>query len=91
MAPAHLADLPSSHRFWQDHDEFRKLALQPGVRDRNFDGTSEQVLTPNKILTLALNELAAANRMGFFWHLPSRNSTSHEEFEPPSRKPAGAG
>ncbi|KAL1599733.1 hypothetical protein SLS60_007537 [Paraconiothyrium brasiliense] len=84
-----LGDLPVAPRyFWADLGAFLRLAFDPGIYDRNFDGTNNQRLTPNRVLTLALNELSAYFRRGWFWHLPNRNSSSHEKSEPASRRPS---
>ncbi|PVI01120.1 hypothetical protein DM02DRAFT_654776 [Periconia macrospinosa] len=88
-----LSDVPIGRRyFWTESNEaFNALAFDPGVFDRNFDGTLLQKLTPNKVLVLALNELAAHHGRGWFWHLPSRGSVSHEKTQPADRKPEGPG
>lgn len=75
---------PAPAYFWkQPLHEY----LNQEARDKTYDGTNSRKLPPNEIDALALNEVAAAKGQGFFLFLPSRNSWSHQTYEPKSRGP----
>jgi hypothetical protein len=78
MSPTKLAELPTTRRhFWKaSFAEFYDF-IKGGVVELNFD-SNDRRLPPNEIITLALNEITAEKSQGFFWHLPSRCSSSRE-------------
>lgn len=87
MAPPNLRELPQSERhFWQ-HSITDQLSLK--VFDQNAD-YFRRVLPENEVAVLALNEIAAERRRGYFLHLPSRSawaSLSDEDRTPAERSP----
>ena len=68
MPPVTLRELPKADRtFWQQ--EYAQQAAQ-AVFDQNADYI-RRALPRNEIDTLSLNEVAAHDRRGFYFHLPS--------------------
>lgn len=84
-----LRDLPISARyFWRDTvEEF----VQQEVLDRFYDDANPRPLPANEVLVLALNEIAAERRYGFFFHLPNRMSWTRNNFNPKTRTPPKQG
>lgn len=81
-----LRNLPASERyFWKDSTAEQ---VKISVKDQNADYI-KRALPGNEITVLALNEIAATRRRGFFYHLPPRaalTSSADPARLPPGRK-----
>jgi len=76
--PLSLSNLSTSPRFFSKdrHEEFVSLS----VYENSFDSTNHRTLPINELDVLALNEIAASHKNGYFFHLPNRNSGSKVNF-----------
>ncbi|KAK3075574.1 hypothetical protein LTR53_001012 [Teratosphaeriaceae sp. CCFEE 6253] len=94
--PAHarapsLRAVPASARFFWKHTTQEQLALE--IEDTDAGGFA-RCLPKNELLCMALNEIAAEERQGFFLYLPSREhwkTPSHDAVQPPSRRSPAPG
>lgn len=78
-----LRNITSQRHFW-------KTTLQDQLTQQAWDDVEwRRKLRSNEVMTMALNEIAAASGRGFFFHVPSRETYKQDEDvnHPAGRRP----